>query len=350
MINYFIDGQEVLSIVRSSLSDSIDEFAGSFSFVLHENIGVKPGDLCVVTVDGEKRLTGYIDKGETSYTTDTHEITYTGRSKTADVIDSSISGLSITQATSLVDAIQEVLNDIGSGLSVIDLAETDKFEDFEKVTGEYGESAFDVISKYCRKRQVLLTSDEEGNIVLTRGVASNSDISISNSETGNIISASGIHTLENRYHKYEVGSQEGDKAFNFSGETSAKAISSKFGLIQDDQIRPSRVLRIVAESSSNAEDCEARADWKAKIARSRSIGYKAKVAFHNQDGEVYKKGILIRIDDPFVFDETVSMLVKKVVFTQGDESTTELEFAPEGTYSVIASEPARIEKKDTFLF
>ncbi|MDH3325178.1 MAG: hypothetical protein OEM38_00510 [Gammaproteobacteria bacterium] len=352
MITFEINGTEFINVKKAEASDSIDEFAGSFSFTTHKKIGAAVDDLCIVKVDGEKFITGYIDSAEIDYSEDSHNVTFSGRAKTQDVIDSTIGNkVTITGAVTLKDAIQIVLDDISSTLKIIDNANTDKFEKFDKISGDIGDNAFELISKYCRKRQVLLSSNEDGDIVLSKGKTKDSGLSInSKDETGNIKKANFISSHANRFNRYQVFSQSNTSGFNFTGETSAKKLASNDGIVSDKEIRSSRVMSVVAETSSTDEDCEKRADWMARVNRSRSITYRATVANHNQDGMVWKKGYLVNIDDDFSFNKPVKMLIKKLTFSMGDETTTSLEFAPEDTYENLISEPVKIEKDATFSF
>jgi len=304
MMSFIVNNKEYKNVIRAKASDSIDEFSGSFSFTTNQKTGIKAGDSCAVNVDGKLFLTGFIDITEISYGDSSHEITFSGRSKTQDIIDSTISDkVEVKGSITLIDAIKKVLETINSPLEVINDNSIGATTYLDGISGKIGDNAFELISTYCRRNKVLLTSNEDGNIVLTDGLAKNSGIKLVNkSGAGNIKKANFSHSLANRFYEYNVKSQLGSGSLLLGGDKTPKNITDQSGSVFDNTIRKTRIMNVVAEKSSNVDQCKERADWMARMNKSRSMTYNATTAFHSREGKQWRKGELVNIDDDFVFE------------------------------------------------
>ena len=94
-------------------------------------------------------------------------MTFSGRSKTADLIDSYLVGkLSFAKGTTLKTIIETVLKDLNLNIQVKETLSVSPFS--EVVSAKRGDKALDFILKYARKKQVLVTNDGDGNILITQ--------------------------------------------------------------------------------------------------------------------------------------------------------------------------------------
>ncbi|MCK4758546.1 MAG: hypothetical protein KAT69_00780, partial [Candidatus Aminicenantes bacterium] len=91
MIELLVNGKPYTDFIDISLHISIESLANDFSFTASAVKAFPPfkqGDPVVINVDGEKKLTGHIGEISGSDQEGGHTVTYTGRDKTGDLVDS----------------------------------------------------------------------------------------------------------------------------------------------------------------------------------------------------------------------------------------------------------------------
>ena len=122
-----------------------------------------------------------------------------------------------------------------------------------------------------------------------------------------------------------------------------KATSSQsFGAF-DRLIRSSRIMNIIAESSSDDSTCQQRAEWERNISRVRAFQYNCTVQGHvKADGKPWELNKIVRIDDDFC-DVHRPLLLNGIEWTFDDTSgsKTNLNFVDEKAYSTELLDPSR---------
>lgn len=344
-----VNGSEYSNFSSASVGLSIEAMSGEFAFEAvsteREPLPIKLNDACSIIVDGEKVLTGFIEEISIGYDSKSHSISLSGRSKTCDIIDSSINSLEIKPPISLKGVIEKVVSHIGASIKVIDKTGLDnRFTPaMDLISPEVGENAFSFIEKLARKKQVLLTTDGEGNIVVTQSgddLAPASLQSVLNGDENNIESASASYHSSDRFNKYVSKSQLNLVALNESGESSSEYIVSQKSVgVTDNGVRPSRQFVLQSESSSSDAELQKRSEWEANIRKSRSLVYTATVNGYGVGGKTWKPNQLTRIVDDFSGINAV-MLVSTVDFSQEESGiSTRLSFVEKNSYTLKINEP-----------
>lgn len=331
---------------------SLDELAGSFRVTTNKLKGIWKGDDILVYIDGELFLTGYVYSIRDNETDSGLKITITGHSRSFDLIKSTLENITIEGGLSLGDAIDRVLKNVNSDLIVTDKTGK-RFTDKEKLTIEFGDNSFETIAKFCRKKQSLVTDNEDGDLLLTTGAETDSRLTIRNDEGGNVLASSAFEDDSDLFSEYHIKSQLGAGLLNLGNEVDPKTITNQDGIVRDKKVRASKVYRASAEQSSTSEECEDRAAWNYAMRLSRARGLQYTVSGHSQNGKIYTPGQLISVEDPKrgVSDK---FLMKKVTFKQNEDSgqlggnTTIIDLVPRGTYRIVASEPQAAEKEAIF--
>ena len=320
------------------------------------------GESCKIFVDGERVLTGFIEKVKASGDPESHSITISGRSKPADIIDSALDSETsageifsdLRPPISLKTVIERTIDSLGGDakILVVDEANPDPFNEAEDlIAPEPGDNAFDFIEKWARKRQVLLTSNGDGNIVIIRGSATRIDaflIHRVNSNDNNVISWGVDYDLTTRFNRYKMPSQHNLIAIVLAGLTSADSIVDQGGgenVVTDKNVRPGRQMVIVPEANSSDAESKKRAQWEKNIRKARSRVYSAVVdGYRNQTGDLWRVNQLIRVDDAFAGIDSV-MLVNSVEYslTEDEGSTTDIELVNRNAYTL---EPAEDDDDD----
>lgn len=352
-----VNGVEYSNFTSAGVTLRLDAIAGDFFFstvITGENfLPIKVNDLCEISVDGTRVLTGYVEVVNVAYTADTHSIDISGRSKTSDIIDSDINSLELKPEITLKEIIEKIISHIESDVKVINEAgDVEPFKTAEDlISPEIGENAFEFIEKIARKRQILLSSDGNGNIVLTRSGKDTPPDTLRNqikSNDNNIKSASISYDMTERFSRYVVKSQLNLTALNFGGKTkSADIVDQKSEAVTDDEmikLRKGRQLVIQAESSSSNGETTNRAEWEAKIRKARSITYSVEVKGFGVNGKLWGVNQLVKIHDDFARVHS-DMLINEISYYQdGNSASTNISFVAENAYKEKLNEPEKGSK------
>lgn len=345
-----LNGLDYTNWETAEVFRSMEMLCGSFSFTssADENnlFPIKVGSIVDITADGISVLKGYVEKIRINWSIDSHSITVSGRSRLCDLLDSTVGETKeFVGSIWLFDVIRKVLNDIG--LNDVEIKDEtggyDIFQGTDIVSAEPGLKAFDFLEKYARKKQILLTNDGKGNLVLARASKEVFPAVLKNKVDGNdnnILSATHNIDTSNRYNKYIVHSQLNTQ--NQDEGVKPKDIASQKGQAIDGEIRTSRILEINAEESSDSQTAIERAKWEANFRRAQSKQYKPTVQGHSVNGQVWKPNVLVEVQDDFS-DVQATLLVSSVRYTQSIEggSTTVLGVVAKDAYTLQAEQDAR---------
>lgn len=360
-----VEGQEFDNFESARVSYSMREGSGTFSFKMASDaptsFPIKAGNSVKVLADGATVLTGFIDDVSVRFDSKSHEIIAEGRSRTLDIIDSSLDELNFTAPISLKSVAEKIIEKVYAvSAAPSSPAEPPKvinqvsdLEDFKKgelIAVEAGQNAFDLIEQYCRKRQVLITTNFDGDVVLTRNIEQDNGlklINIVNSPENNIKQGLMSSGISRRYNSYKVKSQTNMSAFNLiGGSTDAKQASDKTGEVIDGTIRSSRKLVIVSENAEDDDNALQRATWEANIRRTESFFYEATVFGHtNDNGLPWNVNELIRVTDQFS-DIDALLLIERVdmSYDNTNGSETRLAMVVQDAFKVELSEPVNQKK------
>jgi len=327
-----VDNKKYLGFTNISVAKSMENASGTFSFNATSekaiDFPIKGGSFCRVLVNKKPVITGFIEKISGNYSESNHQLVINGRDKTADLIDSTLqSNIEFPAAISLEGIIQAVFNDIGiTEIKIINkVGDIPVFAKNELVSGSVDDNAFEFIEKYCRKRQVLITTDGNGDIVLTRASKEAVKVLLINKKNGknnNIKSASWEYDDSERFSKITVRSQANP---SIDDSTTKKKIVNRLGTASDKNIRQSRKLVLVAENSQDDTTAEQRAKWEINIRRARGLRYSCTVQGFNIDGtnnEIWQPNLLVKVIDDFAGIDNY-MLIKEVNY-QNDEEEGEI--------------------------
>ena len=357
-----VDGIRYSQFVSASVNFRLDALSDSFQFQATSEEGkplpFKGGEACVVVVDGEKVLTGNIEIVEANYSAREHSISISGRDKTGDVVDSTLDSISDIRAPiSLKSIIQKVLDQIGlsSSISVIDNVNPDDFNPAEDIASpDPGQGAFQFLEKYSRKRQTLLSSDSNGNIVITDSSGENIDSRIRHVVGGsenNVIKGNVSYDTTGRYNLYKLSSALNMVALNVAAFIPIGDIVSQKGSVSDEDIRAGRQLILLSEDSFSNEQNKDRAEWELNIRKARGAVYSVVVdGFRGTNGDLWEINKIVSVIDDFAGINS-RMLVNTVSFSFDLDggSTTTLGLIDKDAYTLKVSEPTK-EVKGIGLF
>jgi prophage tail gpP-like protein len=323
-----------------------------------DNFPVSRGQACKIYVDDDLILTGYIETISIDYSITDHSITLEGRDRTMDIVDSTLDAtMELKTPISLENVIKRVLNYLNiTDMKVINhVSGLASFSSSEIVSGKIGQNAFEFLHDFCAKRQVLLTSDESGNIVITRGdgtPVSAALINVLNGTTNNIKHSSTKYDDSKRFNRYIIRSQENACAVNEASEVgySLTTIAAIKASSTDASIRKSRLLTMNAEKVSDVTDAKNRAQWERDMRRARAIDYSATVFGHRHvgnSGDLWRALQIVNTQDYLAGVED-SLVIRKVEYRVNlqDGNITIISLVPKDTYKLLSEEEKKKKKKD----
>lgn len=315
------------NFISAQCSLRLDSLADSFNFEAVNpdgaNLPFKGGELCRVYVDGELVLTGHIEIVAVVYDGDSHSITIQGRSKPADLLDSTLGIIDdvIGEGLTLKGLLEKIINHLSLDFSVIDEVNPAPFNAAEDIAApEPGDSAFSFIEKYARKRQVLLTSSPDGNILITTNSGINAEGKLQHiigATDNNILSSSFSYDTTGRYNAYRLASQLNPIPLNLTGDSDLAPLVNQGGGVFDTDIRKSRQLVIVSEAPFSDTECERRARWEADVRKARGLLYSATVPYFREGGltgEIWRLNRIYQVVDDFI-GKIEPMLCNSVTFS-----------------------------------
>ncbi len=328
--------------------------AAASSFIVKSTVGIsnaranlspiRAGDFVEIIADGKFTiLTGYVDEEGIEYDAKTHTVTAKGRSKTQDLIDSTVGAIKEYENANLLDIAKEVAADFG--IEVV--SEAGNIKPFPDIaSAQVGQTGFKFLELLARKRQVLLTDDSLGRLVLTRAsteLSLNSLKNIVGNLDNNIKKGSRSTNIANLFNEYIAQSQ--GNPIDASEFQTPQDLSEAAGFAIDQEIRDVRRFEFYTEETTESFTLKDRAAWELSIRRARNFAYNCTVQGHSFNELLWKPNILHQIDDEFaaIFGQ---YLCKMVVYKYSLEgSTTELTFATKNAYTLQAERDKIITSK-----
>lgn len=354
-----INGTPFENFTSADVSFGLDQIAGQFSFEavseVPEDWPVRQGDAVRVLADGVAVLTGFVEVLRVRWDADSHAILARGRTRTGDLVDSRINALKFSPPLTMKQLVQNVLDELGiEDIEVIDNAGTIITPFTTDADAKAGQGAFTFLEQYARKLQVMLTTSPEGDIILTRNLNRDLGARLTNEvpdRNNNLLSAFLNLNDTQRFREYSVRSS-GD-ASAFGGEAigfDPVAAADVAGVATDEDVRSGRLMTLVAESTSDSDLCQKRAEWEGNIRRTRSQEYTCIVQGHEQSkGVPWEINQIVTVSDSFC-DVKGSYLIDRISMNWSNKrgSRTSIRCVPTDSYLVQASQPEKQKKTNSF--
>jgi prophage tail gpP-like protein len=249
-----------------SVRRSLDYFADSFMLELTDSQAgsartIKLGSPCRVLVGGEKLITGFIDRIGSGYDGNSRRLSVAGRSRTADLVDCSLPADQVGGAQKNNRTLLELAGSV-CGLLGIAVSSTVAGLPPRLIANiEIEQSFYEFLECQARLDGVMLVSDPDGNLVITR--ASDERVGTALILGDNIETADGELSDRDRFSHYYVAAQ-GAETDDSWGESAAHVT----GLAEDPRVRY-RPTSILLTSGTQAE-AKRYADWQRNVRYGRS--------------------------------------------------------------------------------
>jgi len=315
-------------IARSFELSVTDHWPGSADQVRR----IVPGDLCEVRIGNDLVCTGYVDATPIDYDATSITIMIRGRSLTADLVDCSAENSPGQFKGLKVEAIAQKLA-APYGLGV--LTETATGPAITDHQIQQGETAFESLDRLAKQRQILITDNANGDVVLAS--PGSGGVAFSALELGvNILSGSAGFDYSEVYSKYVVKGQKSGTDDDFgAGAAASQGVA-------DGGLRRHRVLIVRQSGQADANTCKQRAQYEQQVraAKAEEIRYRI-VGWRQEDGSLWRPNQMVSIVDG-IMRAKPSLLISECIWTLDDSGMiTELVVIPPDAF---LTDPEKQEK------
>jgi len=309
MIEVFANGRKFSYWTAANVSRSIDHIAAKFSLTLvaesenGDNVHLFPGDSVEISVDGERVLSGYVDKFSTSFSQGSHQVTVSGNEKTIDLSDCCIESPFEWENKKM----DEIIRSICARFEIRfeNRYNVDVGKPFARFSVEPGTKAVETLSKLCKERGVMPCSDGRGTVFLFTPEKAPRGPMLRQGE--NLVSASVDLSLSDRFSKYTVYG-------------TGKAKSKIIGVANDQNMQRSRPFVLVDSNSVDKDKVQSRADWEYRVRKAKSMAVNASVIGWTHSGGLWEPGVICSFLAPELFVRTpLDLLISGVEYSWGSE-------------------------------
>lgn len=330
--------------------------------------GVSVGDPVEVWIGDDPVLTGWVFSTPMSYGADSLQVSITGRSRTADIVDCAPAAWlpgeppdsssqawttvrsvapagTVVQATSPKAAqwknqrIEQIAADLCAPYGVEVVVQTDTGDPITQHAIDPGETVFDSINRLLASGQLFATDDEAGRLVLTKPGAGGS--ASGGLETGvNILTGSCQRDGAGLFSDYVVTGQRSgsDTAF---GATTLQVMASR----KDDLASRFRLLEIAPPGEMTLDLCQQIGAFECRRRRAlmQRVSYSV-VGWRDAHGRLWRPNTLVHVRDTF-FEIDADFLLAEVQYALSDQgSITTLNLAP---IEAFEAEPTARQQQET---
>jgi prophage tail gpP-like protein len=307
-----VDGQTFGHFTAATVEVEIDALARTFEFAAATrgvgDIPFRPGQACAVWIDEDRVLTGWVERVEVEVGENAEEVVVrvAGRDRMADIVDSNLDGLGESGSTMAAVA-RSVLRFLGVEAEVVDLSGSAArpFDAASEIAApDATETAAEYLWSLAARRQVLLSSDGDGNLVVQNGAPEPIAAKLvhrADGEGNNLVAMRFEADHAKRFHLYRVTAQANVAASAFSEVDLAPSdVATVKGEHRDSRVRASRRRTIAGEATYTAGDARVRARWEANLARAEGLVYQATVpTWRDPSGALWRVNTSVEVEDEF---------------------------------------------------
>lgn len=285
------------------------------------NWKINPGDQCTVTLAGILAFTGYVFVRQGSFNAGQHGLMVTGRSLTADAVDSSVmvnggqyKGYGF-QAIGTALAKQAGVNLIIRGSS------SSLAAPFPQFSVNWGETIFSAVDRLARMRGLHLTDDASGN-----WIADVFDPKAPQKgqlvEGKNLLEARASIDVSHAFHVTNISAQRPG-----NDQTWGDAARDNSATVTNSAIRAMRRRALVMEEPGSPQDCAARANYETSWNAAAIIDCHCVVqGWQSAPGTLWEAGLNYAVKSPMLDLDQV-LAARQVTYRQTSEggSRTEID-------------------------
>lgn len=172
MMRVRVNGKDYDGFTSVSVKDTIDQLCNQFTLKCSADskqaFPIPRGSSIEIYIDDFLILTGVVEGSAGGYSDTDYHVTLTGRDNTRNVLKADLKPNFVVKGPiQLKKLMEKTLDKAGIDLAVIDeVGDLDAFTSKEVLTDDVGSTIWDFWVKLKEKRQVLITKDENSNILI----------------------------------------------------------------------------------------------------------------------------------------------------------------------------------------
>lgn len=272
-----------IQYLSAEVERSIESFCGAFSIETKQNLKLKINDNVLIYSGNDKIITGKIENIDDRVDKGTYSLSITGRDKTGELIDSYMKPKQYKQRN-FRNLIEAVLKDNDFNFKIIQDVSLLKLID--KIDDGGQDKIFDFLDTYAKKAQVLLFTDEDGDLVITR---EGSDLAVNKITSDNIINSTLNTTSIESYRFIDV---YGSIKNNFTN----KRVEQKASIVNNLSNTNKRLI-VKAQNNSSYKTLNLTANWYKNVKQAKGSKYECSVRGHSQSGFLWKPNSVVNLID-----------------------------------------------------
>lgn len=335
-----IDGISHTGWKEASIARSIERGPHNFSLQLSEiwntekqvnRRAIEHGMSLQAYLNDDLFMSGYINELAPSYDANNHTISIRGSSRLGDLVDCSTTGKAFT-GQSLLQISQSLCAPFGIAVYVDASAKKAANQIFNKSKRlDLGEPIWEFLEELARVRAVLLTSNANGDLVITRAGTGYADVALALGQ--NIKTASGNFSGRELFSQYTVsGQQSNEPSVKLESVDTVLPIATVNG---SGRYRP---FAVAADDDMDVAGCKTRAEWQRNVnqGRSESVVYTVTGWRQTPDGRIWAPNERVIVSDPYQgLLNTERLIVESRLMLNERGRNTELRVMPKNAFDLI---------------
>lgn len=279
---------------------------------------IRAADACQVRLDGKPAITGYVDAVEVGLDVGGTSVRVSGRDRTGDLVDCS----AVHAGQWASRALSAIARELAKPFGIEVVAKADgKLASFSL---QEGETVFEALERAARQVGVLLTSDTEGRLLLTRTGAVRVPVDLV--QGVNILRANGTFGVNERFSQITIKGQG-------RGEDEGQAKATA----RDAEIGRYRPLVVIAEEQQGAQvSLKRRAEWEKNVRAGRGSRADVTVQGWSHADGLWLPNHRVRVDAPAIRAQAELIIVACTYVLDASGSRTELSLADPRAFDLIA--------------
>lgn len=230
---------------------------------------IRPQDACQVFYGGVLVMTGYVDAYNPRYSKSHHAVTIQGRTKTSDLVDSSVDDEvpnGELRDQTLPQVARRVTKNFGIPVEVRGAID----ERFDVIRVRPGEKAYQFLERYARSAGALLFPNRKGGLTLAEIEDGGPVTSLI--EGVNILEASAMLRADKRHSSIKTKGQD-----HGTNQEYGEPVATRNARATDSAVKRYRPLTLLHENKTSRKNGRRRAAWEAAVRAGESTRVEIKV-------------------------------------------------------------------------
>lgn len=339
-LQLIVNGARYAGWKDQRVTRSLDQFAPSFSVGYTEKAApdAKPvpifgGDTCTIKIDGKLVVTGFTEEVRKTQSVGQIGASISGFGTTADLVACSAShkGGQWLGAT-----VTSIVTDICKPFGIKVRADAPVGAKLTRFALDEGETAYDAIKRAAAMRALLVVTDPDGTVVLTRAGAARSATTLRYGV--NVKSSELVDNVRDLFSSYTIKTQAAGSDLLSGAPAYALKVT-----VDDTRIKRYRPTTILADTEDSKKELKDRATWERNTRFGAARRYSCTIqGWYDDDKNLWAPNTLVRVvDDSYGLDDTLLIVTAQLTRSIDEGTIASLELTRKEAYDLVELPPKR---------